>query len=78
MIDKSVCDKGFIWNPSNYGCKCYKSCVFSEYLDYKSCESKKGLVDKLAEECTENIDETRLVEINLIESKRNSCTHSQH
>ena len=51
---------------------------FKEYLDYKSCESKKGLVDELAEECTENIDETRLVEINLIESKRNSCTHSQH
>ena len=42
---------------------------------------QKRLVSKLAEECTENIEETRLVEINSTEcnsvekrSKRNSCT----
>ena len=35
LIDKGVCDKGFIWNPSNCECECYKSCDFSEYLDYK-------------------------------------------
>ena len=40
---------------------------------------KNRLVDKLvehssAEECTKNIDETRLVEINSQESKHNSCT----
>ena len=36
------------------------------------------LVDKLAEECTENIDETRLVEINSTEcnSVENKCEHS--
>ena len=28
------------------------------------CECKKSLADKLTEECTENIEETRLVEIN--------------
>ena len=28
--DKGVCDKGFVWNPSNCDCECYKSCDFSE------------------------------------------------
>ena len=22
LIDKGVCNKGFIWNPSNYECEC--------------------------------------------------------
>ena len=61
LIDKGVCDKGFIWNPSNCNYECYKSCDFRERLDYKNCEWKKRLADNLAEECTENIDETRLV-----------------
>ena len=83
LIDKGVCDKGFIWNPSNCECECYKSCDFSEYLDYKNCECKKRLVNKLverssAEECTENIEETRLVEINSTEcnSVENKCKHN--
>ena len=38
LIDKDVCDKGFIWNPSNCECECYKSCDFSDYLDYKNCK----------------------------------------
>ena len=42
LIDKGAYDKGFIWNPSNCECKCYKSCDFSEYLDYKNCKRKKG------------------------------------
>ena len=74
LIDKCVCDKGFIWNPRNCECECYKSCDFSEYLDYKNCECKKRLVNKLVEECTENIYETRLVETNSTECKHNSCT----
>ena len=41
LIDKGECDKGFIWNPSNCECECYKSCEFSEYLDYKNCKCKK-------------------------------------
>ena len=56
LIDKGVCNKIFIWNSSNCECECYKSCDFSEYLDYKNCECKKRLADKLAEECTKNID----------------------
>ena len=34
----------------------------------------KRLVDKLAEECNKNIEETRLVEINSTECKHNSDT----
>ena len=62
LIDKGVCDKGFFWNPSNCECECYKYCDFSEYLDYKNCKCKNRLVNKLGEECTENIEETMLVE----------------
>ena len=42
LIDKGVCNKGFIWNPSNCEFECYKSCDFSEYLDYKIVSAKKG------------------------------------
>ena len=83
LIDKGVYDKKFAWNPSNCECRCYKSCDFSEYLDYKICERKKKLVNKLvyhssAEECIDNIEETRLVEINSTEcnSVENKCKHS--
>ena len=42
------------------------------------CECKKSLADKLAEECTENIEETRLVKINSSKNenkhKCSSCT----
>ena len=78
FIDKGVCDKGFIWNPSNCECECYKSCGFSEYLDYISRNYKKRLGNKLVEECTENTDKTRLVEINSAEcnSVENKCKHN--
>ena len=61
LIDKGVCDKGYVWNPSNCECECDKSCSTGEYLDYSSCKCRKKLVDPLLEECTENIDETKLV-----------------
>ena len=65
MIDKGVCDKGFIWNPSNCKCECDKSCDIGEYLDYENCKCRKRLINKLVEECTENIKETRLVEMSM-------------
>ena len=78
LNDKGACDKGFIWNSSNCGCECYKSCDFSEYLDYKNCKCKKRLVDKFAKQCTKIIEETRLVEITLAKNKNkhkcSSCT----
>ena len=59
LIDKGVCDKEFIWNPNK--CECNKSCNISEYLDYSNCKCRKKLVDPLVEECTENIEETKLL-----------------
>ena len=64
LINKGICDKGYIWHPSNCECECDKSCAVCEYLDYKNCKSRKRLVDKLVEECTENIKELSLVKIN--------------
>ena len=49
-------DKGFIWNPSNCECEYDKSCDIGEYLDYKNCKCSKIIIDKLVEECSENID----------------------
>ena len=71
MIDKGVCDKGYIWNPSSCECDCDKSCDFGEYLDL-DFKCKKTLVDKLVEECNENIDEAKLTEIALFQHK-NEC-----
>ena len=75
LIDKGVCNKGFIWNPSNFECECDKSCDVGEYLDYENCKCKKRLVEKLVEECTENIDETKLTGIALFEHG-NECVCS--
>ena len=34
--------------------------INGEYLDYKNCKCRKKLVDKLVEECSENIDEKEI------------------
>ena len=54
LIDKGMCDKAFISNPSE--CECDKSFDIGEYLDYKNCKCRKRITDKLVEECSENID----------------------
>ena len=61
LIDKGICDKGFIWNPSSCECQCHKLCDIGEYLDYKNCKCRNKLVDKLVEECIENIDENKML-----------------
>ena len=63
MIDKGVCDRGYIWNPSNCECECDKSCDVGEYSDYENCKCRKKSVDKLVAECTENVDEVKIAEI---------------
>ena len=45
----------FIWNLSNSECECDKSCDVGESLGYENCKCRKELVDKLIEECAENI-----------------------
>ena len=78
LIDKGVCQKGFIWNSSSCECECDKSCDIAEYLDYENCKCRKKLVDKLVEECIENIEETRLVKKPSAQNKNkhqcSSCT----
>ena len=53
-------------------------CDIGEYLDYENCKCRKKLVDKLADECTETIEQVKLAKIALAENKNNykysSCT----
>ena len=63
-------NKGYVWNPSNCACECDKSCNIGKYLDYSSCKCRKKLIDPLLEECTKNINETKIVDIN-VENKNN-------
>ena len=46
-------------------------------LDYENCKCRKKLVDKLVEECTENIDEVKVAGTALFERRneyKSSCT----
>ena len=72
LIDKGVCDKGFISNPSNCECECDKACDLREYLDYENCKYRKKLVAPLIEECTKTVEEVKLAKITLAENE-NSC-----
>ena len=54
-----MCDKGFIWNPSN----CEYACNIGEYLNCQNCKSRKGIIDKLVEECSENICENETIDV---------------
>ena len=70
-----MCDKGFIWNPSNCECECDKSCDIGEYLDYKNCKCRKRLIDKLVDKRTETIEEVKPAIITLSENENiSSCT----
>ena len=44
ITDKSVCDKGSIWNSRNCEWKCDKSCDVGEYLDYENCKCRKKVI----------------------------------
>ena len=61
LIDKGICDKGFILNPSDCHCECDKSCDVGEYLYYENCKCRKKLLDKLVEECSEYIDGNEII-----------------
>ena len=73
MINKGICDKGFIWNSSNCEYECHKSCDVRDYLDYKNCKCRKKLVHKLVEECSKNIDGNEII-YDDYENVCNSCT----
>ena len=65
LIYKGICDKGFIWDPSNCECECDKACDVREYLDYENCKCSKTLVAPLIDECTETVKEVKLAKITL-------------
>ena len=67
-----MCDKGFIWNPSNCQCKCDKGCDVDEYFDSENCKCRKKLVAPLVDECTETVEAVKLAKITLAENE-NSC-----
>ena len=77
LIDKGVCSKGFIWNPSNCECECDKFCGIGEYLENKNCKCRKKFVESIIDECTETIEEVKLVNITIENEnssyKCNSC-----
>ena len=52
LVERKICDKEYICNPSDCQCECDKSCGIGEYLNYKSCVYRNTLVDKLVGECT--------------------------
>ena len=68
-----MCDKGYFWNPSKCECECDKSCDIGEHLDYENCKCRKKLFDKLVEECTENIDEAKIINENEHKNECSSC-----
>ena len=76
-----MCDKIFIWNPTNCECECGKSCDIGEYLDYKNCKCRKRIIDKLVDECSENIYENETINViplnaaslNVYKKVYNSC-----
>ena len=78
LIDKGVCSKESFWNPSNCECECDKSCNVGEYLDSENCKFRKKIADKLVEECTETVEEVKIVKMTLAENenkyKCTSCT----
>ena len=65
LIDKGICDKGFIWDPSNCECECDKACDVREYLDYENCKCSKTLVAPLIEECADTVKGVKLAKITL-------------
>ena len=71
LINKMVCDTGYVWNPSN--CACDKLCDIGQYLGYKNCVCRKGLVDKLVEECISVIDGDTMYNETLTAASSNDC-----
>ena len=73
LIDKGVCGKGFIFNPSNCKCECDKSCNTSQCFDYSDCKCKKKIIDLIVEECIEYDDDKRKI-VNITVTKNDNQT----
>ena len=56
LINKLVCDKGYMWNPSTCSCECDRYCETGQFLDYKNCVWRKKIIDDLIGQCTSIVD----------------------
>ena len=61
LTDKGTFDDEFIWNSSICECECDKSCDVGEHLDYANCKCRKRLIDKLVQECSEDINGNEMI-----------------
>ena len=55
MIDKSICDKKFIWNTSNCKCELINHVKQESIQNMKIVTSEKKIVDKLVQGCSETL-----------------------
>ena len=69
LIDKGICDNGYIFNPSNGKCEYDKSCNTSQYLDYLDCKYKKKIIDLIVEECIGYDDDDKTKIVNITDNK---------
>ena len=78
LIDKGLCDKRYIFNPSNCECECEcgKSCNNSQYLDYLDCKCKNKIIDLIIEKCIE-YDDNKTKLINITYNKTNNKTDNK-
>ena len=75
LIDRGVCGKGFIRNPSNCECECDEACDVGEYLDHEKCKCRKKLVDKIVDECAETVEEVKVAKITSAkDNKKRKCS----
>ena len=79
LIDKRVCNKEFIWNPTNCEWERDKACDVGECSGNENCKCRKKLeLHQLIEECTETVEEVKLAKITLAENENSyrcsSCT----
>ena len=73
MIDRGICDKWFIWNPSKCECESDKSCDKGKCLDYENFKCRKKPVDKLVKRCSGNIDGNKMMYNNTLGDYGKAC-----
>ena len=76
MINKGICDTGFLWNPSNWKGECDKSCDVGEYSNKENCKCRKKIIDKLVEECNKEITGNKMIYDATLSNYRNVCNSS--
>ena len=70
LIEKRVCNKEFIWNPTNCEWERDKACDVGECSGNENCKCRKKLeLHQLIEECTETVEEVKLAKITLAENE---------